>query len=71
MPRERLQDVHTVEIVLDSEVDALYEATIDAIEEAVLNAVCAGVPMRGQNDHTAMALPLGETKKILDRLRSP
>jgi D-aminopeptidase len=69
VPRERLQDVHTVEIVLDSEIDALYEATIDAIEEAVLNAVCAGVDMRGQNDHTAMALPLAETRKILDRRR--
>jgi D-aminopeptidase len=69
IPRERLERVHRVEIVLDNELDALYEATVDVIEEAVLNAVCAGVPMRGQNDHVASALPLGETKKLLDRFR--
>jgi D-aminopeptidase len=69
IPRERLQHVHKVDIVLDSELDALYEATVDAIEEAVLNALCAGIPMRGQNDHVSPALPLAETKKLLDRLR--
>ncbi len=71
VPRERRQGVHTVEIVLDNEIDALYEATLDAIEEAVLNAICAGVPMRGQNDHAAWALPLDETRKLLDRYRPP
>ena len=65
VPRERMLHVHTVEIVLDSELDALYEATVDAVEEAVLNAICAGVPMRGQNDHVGPALPLAETKRIL------
>jgi D-aminopeptidase len=71
VPRERVERVHTVEIVLDSELDPLYEATVDVVEEAVLNALCAGTSLAGQNDHVVPALPLRETKKILDKLRPP
>ncbi len=69
VPRERVLHVHTVEIVLDSELDALYEATVDVVEEAVLNAICAGVPMVGQNDHRVPALPLREVKRLVERYR--
>jgi D-aminopeptidase len=63
--------VHTVEIVLDSELDALYEATVDAVEEAVLNAICAGVTMRGHSDHVVPGLPLDETRALLARYGAP
>ncbi len=69
VPRERQLHVHTVEIVLDSELDALYEATVDVVEEAVLNAICAGVPMRGQNDHVVPALPLRQVRKLVELYR--
>jgi D-aminopeptidase len=69
VPRERVLHVHTVEIVLDSELDALWEATVDVVEEAVLNALCAGVPMRGQNDHEVPALPLREVRRLVERYR--
>jgi D-aminopeptidase len=70
VPRKRMQKVHSVEIVLDDELDALYEATVDAVEEAVLNAICAGVTVHGHSDHMVPALPLDETKKLLHELRA-
>jgi D-aminopeptidase len=69
VPRERLLHVHTVEIALDAELDALYEATIDVVEEAVLNAICAGVPMTGHDGHTAPALPLEDVRKLWKKAR--
>jgi D-aminopeptidase len=71
VPRERMLHVHTVEIVLDSELDDLYEATVDVVEEAVLNALCAGVSMRGHSDHLVPALPLEETRKLLAQHTAP
>jgi D-aminopeptidase len=69
VPRARVLPVHTVEIVLDGELDPLFEATVDAVEEAVLNALCAGVPMRGWGDHEAPALPLELTRRLCARYR--
>ena len=60
VPRSRVSSVITVEIVLDSELDPLYEATLDVVEEAILNALFAGVEMRGQRDHAVPALPVEE-----------
>jgi len=71
VPRNRVSAVHSVNIVLDSELDALYEATVDVIEEAVLNALVAGVSRPGHSDHVVPALPLVEAKELLDRYRPP
>lgn len=70
VPRERLMSHHTVEIVLDAELDELYEATVDVVEEAVLNAICAGTPMKGHSDHVVPALPLAETRRIIQKQRA-
>jgi D-aminopeptidase len=59
-----------VEIVLDAELDALYEATVDVVEEAVLNAICAGVPMKGHSDHQVPALPIAEARRIVQKQRA-
>jgi D-aminopeptidase len=69
VPRERLLHMHTVEMVLDKELDALFQATVDVIEEAVLNALCAAVSRPGQSDHVVPALPLAETRELLKRYR--
>jgi D-aminopeptidase len=69
VPRERGERVLTVEIALDAELDPLYEAVVDAVEEAVLNAICAGTPMKGQGDHEVAALPLDETRRLIERYR--
>jgi D-aminopeptidase len=70
VPRERLSRQHTVEIVLDAELDALYEATVDVVEEAVINAICAGVPMTGHSNHHVPALPIAETRRLVRKQRA-
>lgn len=69
VPRERLRRHHKVEIVLDNEIDPLYEATVDTVEEAIINAVFAGVDMRGQGDHVVPALPIDDVRALLERYR--
>jgi D-aminopeptidase len=69
IPRERLPRRQTVEIVLDHDLDPLYQATIDAVEEAILNALCAGVEVRGPSGHMVPALPIEETRRALERYR--
>ncbi|APR79996.1 D-aminopeptidase [Minicystis rosea] len=70
VPRERVMHHHTVEIMLDTEMDALYEATVDVVEEAVLNAIVAGVPMTGQNNHAVPALPIEDVRELLLKHRT-
>jgi len=67
IPRERLRKTHSIHIVLDNEIDPLYEATVDVVEEAVLNAVCAGVHMTGHSGHVSIALPIDDVKQALLR----
>lgn len=62
---------HMAELVLDTELDPLYEATVDVVEEAILNALCAGVDMTGHSGHLAPALPLDDVAEILARYRPP
>jgi D-aminopeptidase len=71
VPRERAAPALTVEIVLDGELDALYEATVDVVEEAVLNALCAGTATRGYGDHEVPALPLDDLADLVARFRPP
>lgn len=67
IPRQRTQPTLAVEIVLDAELDELYEATVDVVEEAVLNAICAGTAMSGQSDHAVPAFPVEEVRAMLGR----
>jgi D-aminopeptidase len=71
VPRQRMLHVHTVEIVLDTELDPLFEATVDVVEEAIVNAICAGVEMRGHSGHVAPALPIDAMGALLERYRPP
>ena len=66
VPRSRTTPAITVEIVLDAELDALYEATVDVVEEAILNAMFGGTAMRGQSDHRVEALPVEEVRAMLE-----
>ncbi|AUX20429.1 aminopeptidase [Sorangium cellulosum] len=62
---------HMAELVLDTELDELYEATVDVVEEAILNAIVAGVDMTGHSGHHAPALPLDAVAELLRRYRPP
>ncbi len=66
IPRDRLRKVHSIQIVLDNELDMIYEATVDVVEEAVLNAICAGVSMSGHSGHVSHALPIEDMKQVID-----
>lgn len=67
IPRRRPHARYRAELVLDTALDPLHEATVDVVEEAILNAICAGVPVIGQNGHLAPALPVEEVARILKR----
>jgi D-aminopeptidase len=69
VPRKRRSGRHKVELVLDAELDPLYEATVDTVEEAILNAIVGGSEMIGQSDRVAPALPLEEVRTVLGRYR--
>lgn len=47
--------------------DQLFAAVVEATEEAVINALCMARPMSGRDGHAAPALPLVETRAILQR----
>jgi D-aminopeptidase len=68
VPRTRLRRRHTVQVVLDNEIDPLFEATVDTVEEAILNAICAGVDMTGHSGHVAPALPTADVRRVFDSL---
>src|SRR5262249_31672401 len=69
VPRAAKRGRHKVELVLDCELDPLYEATVDVVEEAILNAIFCGVETRGHGSHVAPALPIGTTRDALRRYR--
>jgi D-aminopeptidase len=71
VPRGRAARPVSIEVVLDGELDALFEATIDVVEEAIANAVFAGVETRGHGDHVAPALPIAAARAALRRHLPP
>jgi D-aminopeptidase len=71
VPRLSSTGRHQVELILDMEVDPLFEATVDVVEEAILNAICAGVEMEGHSGHGVPALPLEDVADLLRRYRPP
>ena len=68
IPRQRDKKKLEVEIVLDVELDPLFEATVDAVEEAILNAICAGETIVGQGGHSVPGLStFDELRKLMSR----
>jgi D-aminopeptidase len=67
IPRASPGLVYQMDVLIDRGINPLYEAVIDATEEAILNALCMATDMDGVNGNFAPALPLAETREILDR----
>jgi D-aminopeptidase len=67
IPRVSPGLVYRMDVLIDQGINPLYEAVIDATEEAILNALCMATDMSGVNGNFAPALPLAETRAILDR----
>jgi D-aminopeptidase len=71
VPRETSGMTARLEILLDPACDGLYEAVVECTEEAIINALCMAEDMRGQSDHFAPALPLGELRDMLIAANRP
>lgn len=57
----------SLEVLLDSACDGLYEAVVECTEEAIVNALCMADDMTGQSGHHAPAIPLDRLSEILGR----
>ncbi len=55
------------QMIPHSLLNPFFEATAEAVEEAILNALAAAETMTGAEGHTAYALPLEETQRILGK----
>ena len=58
--------VHSVDMIDDQTINALFEASADAVEEAILNAVCMAESMEG-NGNRIDALNLARVKELMDK----
>lgn len=58
---------HTVEVVNDRRIDALYEGVVESTAEAVVNSLFAAETTTGRDGNTLHALPIERTLEILRR----
>ena len=58
--------VHSVDMIDDQTINALFEASADAVEEAILNAVCMAESMEG-NGNRIDALNLARVKELMGK----
>jgi len=54
-----------LEMLLNSQLDPIFEATVQATEEAIINALVAAETMTGINGNTAIQLPHDELREVL------
>ena len=57
----------SVSMVIDAQIDPLFEATVEATEEAVVNALLAAETMTGRDGVTAHALPHDRLREVMKR----
>ncbi|PRQ09888.1 DmpA family aminopeptidase [Enhygromyxa salina] len=65
VPRETERHLAQVNFLLDSSINAFYQAAVEATEEAILNALCAATDMRGVEGHYSPSLPLDRVQQIM------
>ena len=58
--------VHSVDMIDDQTINALFEASADAVEEAILNAVFMAESMEG-NGNRIDALDLDKVKDLMSK----
>ena len=62
-----LRLTNTVSMVVDGQIDPLFEATVEATEEAIVNALLAAETMTGRDGITAHALPHDRLREVMER----
>jgi D-aminopeptidase len=65
-PREA-EGIHTVELLGDDSINAVFTATVDATEEAVTNALFVADTVAGRDGHVAPGLPVGRVLELVLR----
>lgn len=58
-----------LEMLLNDELNPVFEATVQATEEAIINALVAAETMTGINGNTAVRLPHDELRRVLRKYR--
>ncbi len=69
IPRTTSKMIYHMKVLLDQRLNPVYEAAIEATEEAILNSLCMAREMDGANGNFVPALPLAQTKELLERWR--
>jgi D-aminopeptidase len=58
IPRDAKDGDYEMKILLDRNLNQIYEASIEATEEAILNSLCMATDMEGIDGHFSPAMPL-------------
>ncbi|MSU48057.1 MAG: S58 family peptidase [Opitutus sp.] len=66
-PGEMKFSASAVQALTNEAMSPLFESTVSAVEEAIINALVAGEPMIGRDDHKIEALPISQVQEILRR----
>jgi D-aminopeptidase len=69
VPRKPKKAVYRLKVLVDTQMDSIYQAAVEATEEAILNALCMATDMVGQDGHYAPALPLDRVREIMSAVR--
>jgi D-aminopeptidase len=58
IPREALEGEYDMKVMLDRNLNRIYEAAVETTEEAILNSICMATDMEGIDGHFSHAIPL-------------
>jgi D-aminopeptidase len=70
VPRKQTSALEQLQVLVDTQLNPLFQAAIEATEEAILNAVCMGNEQRGVDDHLVPALPLARVRELATAYRN-
>jgi L-aminopeptidase/D-esterase-like protein len=56
-------------MLLNSELDLLFEATVQATEEAIINALVAAETMIGRDGNKVIAIPHDRLRQVLQKYK--
>ena len=67
IPRDALEGEYDMKVLLDRNLNRIYETAVETTEEAILNALCMATDMEGIDGHLSHAIPLDLLKHEMDR----
>jgi len=67
IPRDASEGDYEMKVLLDRNLNRIYEASIETTEEAIWNSLCMATDMEGIDGHLAQAIPLDVLKSEMGR----